>query len=513
MDNGVFVVRFQKIESKEVVLQSEYYMFENKPLIIKPWDVNVDLVKEKGDCLPQIAGLVGKYVQRDKATLERTRLSFARVMVELGMDQNLPDRVKFLDEHGKGIRHESKKCRKARPRTMPKKVQQQPQPKKVWRSVQKEVLTSLMVEQSAMFTPDVFPPLHQVIQSTPARQLMRLNRQGGTVGLRNMGGTGPYTFIEALNNNDVDLFGMLETKIKPSTLLNKNNSLCEGWSVSTNSSWHKGGRIWILCKLDFFTVQFLSYGAQYIHIRVQSRDDGKKFLMTMIYAFNGVVERQGLWDFLKQEAVHCNEPWIWTGDFNTVLNPVERLGGHTTEIEMEQFQECVSLCCMEDIQATGALFTWSDKQEPVDRVYSILDRVMGNFEWMEEYGDYTAHFHPEGLFDHCPSTIVDRKVGLIGRRNFKYFNMWGQADSFKDCVRKVWQGNMRGTKMFQLIKKLKDLKPVLKQMNKTCFSYIENSYKLTGVLLESIKKELLDKPGDMELMQKEHVVAQELRGL
>ncbi|XP_074297480.1 uncharacterized protein LOC141628207 [Silene latifolia] len=428
-------------------------------------------------------GLVGKYVQRDKATLERTRLSFARVMVELGMDQKLPDRVKFLDEHGKviqvlvhyewmpitctvckGIGHEYKKCRKARTRTMPKRVQQKPQPKKVWRHVQREVLTSLVVEQPALFTPDVFPPLHQVIQSTPARHLMRLNRQGGTVGMRNMG----------------------------------------GWSVSKNSSWHKGGRIWILWKPEFFTIQFLSYGAQYIHMRVHSRDDGKKFLMTMIYAFNGVVERRELWEFRKQEAAHCNEPWIWTGDFNTVLNPVERLGGNTTEIEMEQFQECVSLCCMKDTQATGALFTWTNKQEPVDRVYSRLDRVMRNFEWMEEFGDYTAHFHPEGLFDHCPCTIADRKVGLTGRRNFKYFNMWGQAESFKDCVRKVWQCNMRGTKMFQLIKKLKDLKHMLKKLNKTCFSDIENSYKLTGVLLEFIQK---------ELMQKEHVVPQELRGL
>ncbi|XP_074278423.1 uncharacterized protein LOC141602013 [Silene latifolia] len=158
----------------------------------------------------------------------------------------------------------------------------------------------------------------------------------------------------------------------------------------------------------------------------------------MIYAFNGVAERQKLWEFLINEVTHCNEPWLWTGDFNTVLNHVERLGGNTIEIEMKQFQECVSLCYMEDIQANGALFTWSNKQEPVDRLYIRLDRVMENFEWMKEFGDYTAHFHPEVLFDHCPCTIADRKMRINGRRNFKYFNMWGQSDLFKECVRNVW---------------------------------------------------------------------------
>ncbi|XP_074288483.1 uncharacterized protein LOC141613639 [Silene latifolia] len=190
--------------------------------------------------------------------------------------------------------------------------------------------------------------------------------------------------------------------------------------------------------------------------------------MTMIYDFNRVVERQELWEFLKNEPAHCDEPWLWTWDSITVLNPVERLGGNTTKIEMEQFQEYVSFCCIEDIQANGALFTWSNKQEPVDRVYSKLDRIMGNFEWMEEFCDYTTHFQPEGQFDHCPCTIADRKMRITGRRNFKYYNIWGQSDLFKECVRSVWQNKRR---------------------------------------------ELMDNPGDMEIMQDEHVVAQELKGL
>ncbi|XP_074315265.1 uncharacterized protein LOC141651450 [Silene latifolia] len=233
----------------------------------------------------------------------------------------------------------------------------------------------------------------------------------------------------------------------------------------------------------------------------------------MIYAFNGVEERQSLWDFLKQTAVTCAEPWLWLGDFNTILSPIERLGGSSTEREMEQFQECISLCCMDDIQASGALYTWSNKHVPHDRVYSRLDRAMGNLEWMEAYGNYNAHFHPEGLFDHCPCTIVDRTSEIKCRRNFKYFNMWGQSEVFKPCVVNVWNRKKDGTKMFQVVKKLKVLKPELKQLNKHGFSDIETSFNVTGMLLDKIQRELVVRPGDTELVQQECLVAQELRDL
>ncbi|XP_074282970.1 uncharacterized protein LOC141607512 [Silene latifolia] len=322
-----------------------------------------------------------------------------------------------------------------------------------------------------MFTPEVFPPLVRTSAATPAIHTMKLNRQGGITGIRASGKAAPQSFLDALN----------------------------GWSITTNSSWHKGGRIWVLWKPELFTINVLAYSAQYIHMRVESRTDTKNFLLTMIYAHNDLYERIELWNFLKNIAVSCNEPWLWAGDFNTV--PVERLGGNTSDAEMEHFQECVSLCCVEDLQATGALFTWSNKQQPVDRVYSRLDRVMGNHEWILEFGDYLAHFHPEGIFDHCPCTIINKKANMSGKRSFKNFNMWGKSDLFKDYVNEVRTKKYKGTKMFKLVKKMKVMKPVLKQLNKDCFSDIENSTSITAAPLEQIQKDLVDNPSDLDLMQ------------
>ncbi|XP_074297011.1 uncharacterized protein LOC141627682 [Silene latifolia] len=165
---------------------------------------------------------------------------------------------------------------------------------------------------------------------------------------------------------------------------------------------------------------------------------------------------------------------------------------------MEHFQKCVSLCEMEDIKATGALFTWSNKQAPTERVYSILDRAMGNPEWLSHYGDYVAHFHPEGMFDHCPCTIVDRR---------------GASEHFAISVDGVWKQSYKGTKMFNVVKKLKALKPVLKNLNTNCFSDIENGTSIAGTVLQQIQKELVEHPGDLDLIQQEYDLANELKDL
>ncbi|KAL9244372.1 hypothetical protein vseg_018153 [Gypsophila vaccaria] len=46
MPTGVFLVRFKQKDMQEKVLSVGYNMFDNKPVIIKPWKEDVDLEKE-----------------------------------------------------------------------------------------------------------------------------------------------------------------------------------------------------------------------------------------------------------------------------------------------------------------------------------------------------------------------------------------------------------------------------------------------------------------------------------
>ncbi|XP_074305053.1 uncharacterized protein LOC141639983 [Silene latifolia] len=91
--------------------------------------------------------------------------------------------------------------------------------------------------------------------------------------------------------------------------------------------------------------------------------------------------------------------------------------------------------------------------------------------------------------------------------------MWGQAVEFQASVLSVWRGVYSGTKMFRVIKKLKALKPVLKKLNHTCFSDIENTTTIVGLAPANIQKALADKPGDLGLIQQELDLASDLKEL
>ncbi|XP_074314190.1 uncharacterized protein LOC141649397 [Silene latifolia] len=241
-----------------------------------------------------------------------------------------------------------------------------------------------------------------------------------------------------IQNNEACLFGLLETKINGVNVGNIAHNMLEGWSVTTNCSLHKGGRAWLLWRPNIFDVHIIQCDPQFIHSKIVIKTTKKGFLLTIVYAFNEGSERLDLWDNLRSIVGQCVVPWALAGDFNTVISLDERLGAATKQEDMDAFVDCLSACCMIDIPATGAYFTWTNKQESNHRKYSRLDRFLVNQEWVDVFPDMNAYFHPGGLMDHTPCIV--RNIKLDGRRStsFKYFNMWSDARNFLDTVRNVW---------------------------------------------------------------------------
>ncbi|XP_057250081.1 uncharacterized protein LOC130591163 [Beta vulgaris subsp. vulgaris] len=59
-------------------------------------------------------------------------------------------------------------------------------------------------------------------------------------------------------------------------------------------------------------------------------------------------------------------------------------------------------------------------------------------------------------------------------KSLKYCNMWSMIEEFMDIVDELWQQNVSGTPMYQVVVKLKKLKQGLKMLNKAKSSNIEN---------------------------------------
>ncbi|XP_074318598.1 uncharacterized protein LOC141655416 [Silene latifolia] len=130
-------------------------------------------------------------------------------------------------------------------------------------------------------------------------------------------------------------------------------------------------------------------------MRVLEIATNKKFCLSMVYGFNDLCGRHELWDQLTRFASIVHGPWLVCGDFNTVLVHSKRLGGSSTDAEIEDFYACVDKCELFDSPAMGSLFTWNNKQDATTRVYSRLDRALINREWsmdMEEINYNKEHF-------------------------------------------------------------------------------------------------------------------------
>ncbi|XP_074305233.1 uncharacterized protein LOC141640282 [Silene latifolia] len=117
--NGAFLVHFPTLECRNLVLKQGFPMFENKPLVVKPWTDTTSMAKERVKSVPvwirlcglglkfwgektleKLATLVGKYMRADSATMDKTRLGYARIMVEVEVGQEFPDKIYFKDEKG-----------------------------------------------------------------------------------------------------------------------------------------------------------------------------------------------------------------------------------------------------------------------------------------------------------------------------------------------------------------------------------------------------------------------------
>ncbi|XP_019264984.1 PREDICTED: uncharacterized protein LOC109242601 [Nicotiana attenuata] len=100
-------------------------MFDRKPVVVKPWNPDMDLKKESVDLIPmwirfigldikywgqtaltKLAGLVGKPMKADRATTQKERLTYARVLVEVKPHQKYPETIMFEDEKGRIVEQE-----------------------------------------------------------------------------------------------------------------------------------------------------------------------------------------------------------------------------------------------------------------------------------------------------------------------------------------------------------------------------------------------------------------------
>ncbi|KAL9246158.1 hypothetical protein vseg_019730 [Gypsophila vaccaria] len=199
LPNGLFLVHFPTEDAQQQVLQGGFHLFDNKPLIIQPWSSDLELIKAPvtrvpvwirlykvnlkywgENCLIKIASEIGKVLKLDERTIQKTHLEFARVMVEMEINQELKYEIEFEDEFDQvdyimvdyewkpvsckgcqGFGHQETECRR----------KLDPGTKQVWRPK----------AQQAVQVPEPVVPVTQVPVPGPVVQRLATPVQGGSI--------------------------------------------------------------------------------------------------------------------------------------------------------------------------------------------------------------------------------------------------------------------------------------------------------------------------------------------
>ncbi|XP_074305823.1 uncharacterized protein LOC141641045 [Silene latifolia] len=504
--NGIFLVRFKTKEKKKEVINTGHLMFDNKPVIVNEWKPEMELIKHEvksipiwmkmygldikfwgTGCLSKISGLVGKYLRCDDATNHRAFLGYARILVEVQIGQEFPTEIVFMDELGKvqrikvvydwlpvscekckGMGHSANQCRKE-PGVKPKRFGGQ-RPTAVGTPPVQVVTPAPTVSVAVPVTVETSPVF--ATQSLPRRFISKMLRQDS--GEPRIFTPRGLTFMDAL------------------TL-----------SMQKVRNGSAGNRLDIQMVTD-----------QSIHSHIIDKSTLKEFWMTMVYGFNRSHERVSLWDSLITYVATVTGPWMVCGDFNSVIEVNERIGGAVVSwSEMAPMREMIVQCQLQGLKTIGSYYTWTNKHEVGSKVYSKLDRVLINEDWLNIFPDSYANFLPEGLYDHCPCLISNYVVEVRKKAPFKYFNMWSLADNYMEVVKYGWQINIHGTHMYQVVKKLRNLKKGLQQLNKESFSDIENLTHVTEISLKHFKEKLRLDPLNESYCEAEHACAEDLKNL
>ncbi|XP_020242621.1 uncharacterized protein LOC109820840 [Asparagus officinalis] len=238
--------------------------------------------------------------------------------------------------------------------------------------------------------------------------------------------------------------------------------------------------------------------------KVKSKDGNLACLITAVYAFNQAEGRKSLWEELISFKGNVNCPWLVGGDFNAIINSDEKIGGNQmNDAGADDFQNFINSSQLRNIKTTGCFYTWSNKQDSASRVWSRLDRILINDEWIFKHTASQAEYLMPLCSDHSPGLITIDDTKFVGKKPFKFFNMWAKHPNFLDMVKSVWNKDIRGYNMYRFHTKLKNLKPVLKDLNKKYFMDISQQVIRAQAELNEVQVKLYSDLFNSELIAKE----------
>ncbi|XP_062086176.1 uncharacterized protein LOC133792286 [Humulus lupulus] len=399
MHMGLTIVKFNDEATRDFVLENGVVQFDRKPVIVRPWTQELDSIRlvrsvplwirlpNLGlqywgkNCLSALVSTIGKPIMVDKFTKDRSMIKFAKVLVEMDITDDPPFLIHFVNERGqlqeqfveyewlpikcstcKGYGHNAAKCKKSETKAWVSKSKPDQNLLLVLRLLRQHLVRHLSLKRS-----------------WNVRGLNKRDKQ--------------HAILRLLKVNKVGICALLKNKLKGDKVQDMMSKVMVGWDCFNNPATE--GRILVLWQRSFVSVQVLLVHQQFVHCLVRFSGLQQDLVVTFVYGFSLLAERLEMWRGLSSLSI-LNLPWLVVGDFNSVFEFDDRVGGR--EIGANELVDSTAWLAnshLAKLKCVGSNFTWSNKQEGGDRVYSKIDHAFINEGWIDCQLNSIAELHWE----------------------------------------------------------------------------------------------------------------------
>ena len=178
-----------------------------------------------------------------------------------------------------------------------------------------------------------------------------------------------------------------------------------------------------------------------------------------VYASIYYLKRRELWADLSHLQGCFDGPWLFIGDFNTVLGAHEKRGRRPPPpLSCLDFLNWSNANLLNHLPTLGAFYTWTNGRFGSENVALRLDRAICNEEWINFGRTTSCSALVKHQSVHHP-LLLSSDFSVVNRTStFKFFKTWTSHEDCRRLVMETWAKKFRGHGMARLQAKLMHMK-------------------------------------------------------
>ncbi|KAK9021622.1 hypothetical protein V6N11_011602 [Hibiscus sabdariffa] len=189
---------------------------------------------------------------------------------------------------------------------------------------------------------------------------------------------------------------------------------------------------------EFFSISDRIINQRFIVLVETLTNGNHSFGFVNVYGPSIDSAKTEFFEELYKVIAKFNVAWVVGGDFNTFLNPEEKLGLSLNSFSMNVFKEFVGNMQGIDLPLCGGAFTWCNNRDPP--TFVRLDRFIVTADVLLKFPNICQVLLPRAISDHNAILLHYTPVNW-GLKPFKIFNYWVHKAGFDDLMASVFSNH------------------------------------------------------------------------